>query len=86
MTKTNIISHKDDVKTVLDYHWQQGKGIESVHFIIDTDKTFSLLIITEKETVHYKLPIGLQQEVYDNLWDTRAKLFDYRNGKWSTIN
>ena len=86
MTKTNIISHKDDVKKVLDHHWQQGKGIESVHFIIDADKTFSLLIITEKETVHYKLPIGLQQEVYDNLWDTRAKLFDYRNGKWSTIN
>lgn len=86
MTNTNIIAHKDDVKKVLDYHWQQGRGIESVHFLIDADKTFSLLIITEKETVHYKLPIGLQQEVYDSLWDTRAKLFDYRNGKWSTIN
>ena len=85
MTKTNIIAHKDDVKKVLDYHWQQGRGIESVHFLIDADKTFSLLIITEKETVHYKLPMDLQQEVYDNLWDTRAKLFDYRNGKWSTI-
>lgn len=85
--KTEIITTEDDIKTVLNRHWYNEGGIESVHFIMtgnwrDPKSKFDLIIIDKDGASLYKCPWEFHQNVYDEVALTKAKLFDYRDGRW----
>ena len=86
-----LINTEKDIKKALDEHWQKDGGIESVHFIMNDnwrnpDATFDLVIRDNDGASLYKCSWGLHQTAYDELALTKAKLFDYRNGRWLQLS